>query len=195
MTTAEGGNVSLEATSKDTTEHTFAYNYEFEAKAGAGAGGVTVGVLAGLGTTAGGGVSSSQSNSYSATVDNLPKDASKYGFAWQFGYRKAKLNNNDVLVLEYQLDNVAQLPSMPKNLRVDSVTAESVTLKWDKVVGSGAYDIYQVSTTDPETKYFRARVPGTADSYTDTNVNPNNSYTYCVQNISQAGTKVFIPPR
>ena len=189
VTTAEGGNVSLEATSKDTTEHTFAYNYEFEAKAGAGAGGVTVGVLAGLGTTAGGGVSSSQSNSYSATVDNLPKDASKYGFAWQFGYRKAKLNNNDVLVLEYQLDDVAQLPSMPKNLRVDSVTAESVTLKWDKVVGSGAYDIYQVSTTDPETKYFRARVPGTADSYTDTNVNPNNSYTYCVQNISQAGTK------
>ena len=189
VTTAEGGNVSLEATTTDTTEHTFAYNYEFEAKAGAGAGGVTVGVLAGLGTTAGGGISSSQSNSYSATVDNLPKDASKYGFAWQFGWRNAKLNNNDVLVLEYQLDDVAQLPSMPKNLRVDSVTAESVTLKWDKVVGSGAYDIYQVSTTDPETKYFRARVPGTADSYTDTNVNPNNSYTYCVQNISQAGTK------
>lgn len=189
VTTAEGGNVSLEATTTDTTAHTFAYNYEFEAKAGAGAGGVTVGVLAGLGTTAGGGISSSQSNSYSATVDNLPKDASKYGFAWQFGYRKAKLNNNDVLVLEYQLDDVAQPPSMPRNLRVDSVTAESVTLKWDKVVGSGAYDIYQVSTTDPETKYFRARVPGTADSYTDTNVNPNNSYTYCVQNISQAGTK------
>ena len=189
VTTAEGGNVSLEATTTDTTAHTFAYNYEFEAKAGAGAGGVTVGVLAGLGTTAGGGIGSSQSNSYSATVDNLPKDASKYGFSWQFGWRNAKLNNNDVLVLEYQLDDVAQLPSMPKNLRVDSVTAESVTLKWDKVVGSGAYDIYQVSTTDPETKYFRARVPGTADSYTDTNVNPNNSYTYCVQNISQAGTK------
>ena len=189
VTTAEGGNVSLEATTTDTTAHTFAYNYEFEAKAGAGAGGVTVGVLAGLGTTAGGGISSSQSNSYSATVDNLPKDASQYGFSWQFGWRNAKLNNNDVLVLEYQLDDVAQLPSMPKNLRVDSVTAESVTLKWDKVVGSGAYDIYQVSTTDPETKYFRARVPGTADSYTDTNVNPNNSYTYCVQNISQAGTK------
>lgn len=189
VTTAEGGNVSLEATTVDTTAHTFAYNYEFEAKAGAGAGGVTVGVLAGLGTTAGGGISSSQSNSYSATVDNLPKDASQYGFSWQFGWRNAKLNNNDVLVLEYRLDDVAQLPSMPKNLRVDSVTAESVTLKWDKVVGSGAYDIYQVSTTDPETKYFRARVPGTADSYTDTNVNPNNSYTYCVQNISQAGTK------
>lgn len=158
VTTAEGGNVSLEATSKDTTEHTFAYNYEFEAKAGAGAGGVTVGVLAGLGTTAGGGVSSSQSNSYSATVDNLPKDASKYGFAWQFGWRNAKLNNNDVLVLEYQLDDVAQLPSMPKNLRVDSVTSNSVTLKWDPVVGAGAYKIYQASTTGNNKKYCIATV-------------------------------------
>lgn len=187
VTTAEGGNVSLEATSTETTEHTFAYNYEFEAKAGAGAGGVTVGVLAGLGTTAGGGVSSSQSNSYSATVDNLPKDASKYGFAWQFGWRNAKLNNNDVLVLEYQLDDVAQLPSMPKNLRVDSVTAESVTLKWDPVVGAGAYKIYQASTTGNNKKYCIATVPGTATSYTDTSVNPNNIYTYCVQNVSQVG--------
>ena len=187
VTTAEGGNVSLEATSKDTTEHTFAYNYEFEAKAGAGAGGVTVGVLAGLGTTAGGGISSSQSNSYSATVDNLPKDASKYGFAWQFGWRNAKLNNNDVLVLEYQLDDVAQLPSMPKNLRVDSVTSNSVTLKWDPVVGAGAYKIYQASTTGDNKKYCIATVPGTATSYTDTSVNPNNIYTYCVQNVSQVG--------
>lgn len=185
VTTAEGGNVSLETTTTDTTEHTFAYNYEFEAKAGAGAGGVTVGVLAGLGTTAGGGISSSQSNSYSATVDNLPKDASKYGFSWQFGYRKAKLNNNDVLVLEYQLDDVAQLPSMPKNLRVDSVTSNSVTLKWDKVTGAGAYKIYQ-RTSDNRIRLI-ATVPGTAESYTDTNVNPNNTYTYCVQNVSQVG--------
>lgn len=187
VTTAEGGNVSLEATTADTTAHTFAYNYEFEAKAGAGAGGVTVGVLAGLGTTAGGGISSSQSNSYSATVDNLPKDASQYGFSWQFGWRNAKLNNNDVLVLEYQIKDVAQLPSMPKNLRVDSVTSNSVTLKWDPVVGAGAYKIYQASTTGDNKKYCIATVPGTATSYTDTSVNPNNIYTYCVQNVSQVG--------
>ena len=187
VTTAEGGNVSLEATTADTTAHTFAYNYEFEAKAGAGAGGVTVGVLAGLGTTAGGGISSSQSNSYSATVDILPKDASQYGFSWQFGWRNAKLNNNDVLVLEYQIKDVAQLPSMPKNLRVDSVTSNSVTLKWDPVVGAGAYKIYQASTTGDNKKYCIATVPGTATSYTDTSVNPNNIYTYCVQNVSQVG--------
>ena len=189
VTTGKGGNISIEGSTETTKTHNFNYSYEFEAKLGAGAGGLTVGVLGGFGANVGGGFSESTSKSCAATVDNLPSDANKYGFDWRFGTREATLNGNPVLVLEYQLSNVAQPPSMPRNLRVDSVTAESVTLKWDKVVGSGAYDIYQVSTTDPETKYFRARVPGTADSYTDTNVNPNNSYTYCVQNISQAGTK------
>lgn len=189
VTLAEGSNIEVEGVKEKEQTHNFEYSYEFEAKAGVGAGGLTVGVLAGFEANAGGGIGKTSSKSYTATVDNLPADAKGYSFDWQFGTREAKLNGNPVLVLEYQLGNVKQPPSPPRNLRVDSVTAESVTLKWDKVVGSGAYDIYQVSTTDPETKYFRARVPGTADSYTDTNVNPNNSYTYCVQNISQAGTK------
>ena len=187
MTKAEGSNISLEASTEISNAHTFAYNYEFEAKAGAGAGGVTVGVLAGFGTSAGGGVSTSNSTSYSATVDNLPKDADGYTLSWQFGYRTAKLNNNDVLVLEYRQKNAHAKPSLPQNLRVNSVTANSVTLSWDPVVGSGAYDIYQVSTTDSNTKYLRARVPGTAESYTDTRVTPGSSYTYCVKNITQAG--------
>lgn len=187
VTKGAGGNITVTETSTTDKSHDFAYSYEFEAKVGAGAGGLTVGVLAGFGANAGGGISTSSSKSYSATVDNLPKDASKYGFSWQFGYRKAKLNNNDVLVLEYQLDDVAQLPSMPKNLRVDSVTSNSVTLKWDPVVGAGAYKIYQASTTGDNKKYCIATVPGTATSYTDTSVNPNNIYTYCVQNVSQVG--------
>ena len=187
MTKAEGSNISLEASTEISNAHTFAYNYEFEAKAGAGAGGVTVGVLAGFGTSAGGGVSTSNSTSYSATVDNLPKDADGYTLSWQFGYRTAKLNNNDVLVLEYRQKNAHAKPSLPQNLRVNSVTANSVTLSWDPVVGSGAYEIYQVSTTDSNTKYLRARVPGTAESYTDTRVTPGSSYTYCVKNITQAG--------
>ena len=187
VTTGEGGNITVTETSTTEKSHDFEYSYEFEAKVGAGAGGLTVGVLAGFGANAGGGISTSSSKSYSATVDNLPKDASKYGFSWQFGWRNAKLNNNDVLVLEYQIKDVAQLPSMPKNLRVDSVTSNSVTLKWDPVVGAGAYKIYQASTTGDNKKYCIATVPGTATSYTDTSVNPNNIYTYYVQNVSQVG--------
>ena len=60
-----------------------------------------------------------------------------------------------------------------------------MTLKWDKVTGAGAYKIYQ-RTSDNRIRLI-ATVPGTAESYTDTNVNPNNTYTYCVQNVSQVG--------
>ena len=114
VTEGAGGNITVTETSTTDKSHDFAYSYEFEAKVGAGAGGLTVGVLAGFGANAGGGISSSSSKSYSATVDNLPKDASKYGFSWQFGWRNARLNNNDVLVLEYQIKDVAQLPSPRK---------------------------------------------------------------------------------
>ena len=187
VTTGEGGNVSVGGAQATEKAHNFNYSYEFEAKVGAGAGGLTVGVLGGFGTNVGGGFAESTSQSCVATVDNLPSDANKYGFDWRFGTREATLNGNPVLVLEYQLSNVAQRPSMPKNLRVDSVTSNSVTLKWDPVVGAGAYKIYQASTTGDNKKYCIATVPGTATSYTDTSVNPNNIYTYCVQNVSQVG--------
>ena len=185
VTTGKGGNISIEGSTETTKTHNFNYSYEFEAKLGAGAGGLTVGVLGGFGANVGGGFSESTSKSCAATVDNLPSDANKYGFDWRFGTREATLNGNPVLVLEYQLSNVAQPPSMPRNLRVDSVTSNSVTLKWDKVTGAGAYKIYQRANNN-KIRHI-ATVPGTAESYTDTNVNPNNTYTYCVQNVSQVG--------
>ena len=187
VTTGEGGNITVTETSTTEKSHDFEYSYEFEAKVGAGAGGLTVGVLAGFGANAGGGISTSSSKSYSATVDNLPKDASKYGFSWQFGWRNAKLNNNDVLVLEYQIKDVAQLPSPPKNLRVESVTSDSVTLTWDPVTGAGAYNIYQVGS-DGETFPMKT-LAGTATSWTNTGLSNNRSYTYVAETITQAGQK------
>lgn len=186
VTPGEGGNITVTETSTTEKSHDFEYSYEFEAKVGAGAGGLTVGVLAGFGANAGGGISSSSSKSYSATVDNLPKDASKYGFSWQFGWRNAKLNNNDVLVLEYQIKDVAQLPSPPKNLRVEAVTSDSVTLQWDAIPGAGSYEIYQITTDGQE--LLVDTVPGTATTYTDTSVDPGSPYTYRMKNITKAGT-------
>lgn len=189
VTTGEGGNITVTETSTTEKSHDFEYSYEFEAKVGAGAGGLTVGVLAGFGANAGGGISTSSSKSYSATVDNLPKDASKYGFSWQFGWRNAKLNNNDVLVLEYQIKDVAQLPSPPKNLRVESVTSDSVTLSWDPVTGAGAYKIYQVekSNNGKLDLFPMEKLAGTATSWTDEGLSSNTNYIYVAQTITQSG--------
>ena len=186
VTTGEGGNITVTETSTTEKSHDFEYSYEFEAKVGAGAGGLTVGVLAGFGANAGGGISTSSSKSYSATVDNLPKDASKYGFSWQFGWRNAKLNNNDVLVLEYQIKDVAQLPSPPKNLRVESVTSNSVTLTWDPVTGAGAYKIYQVEKSSGEL-FAMKTLAGTATSWTHEKLNSNSSYVYVAETVTQSG--------
>ena len=185
VTKGAGGNITVTETSTTEKSHDFEYSYEFEAKVGAGAGGLTVGVLAGFGANAGGGISTSSSKSYSATVDNLPKDADGYGFSWRFGYRKAKLNNNDVLVLEYEQKGTYAKPSPPKNLRVESVTSNSVTLSWDPVTGAGAYNIYQVSSTGG--LFYVKTLAGTATSWTNEELNSNSSYTYVAETITQDG--------
>ena len=186
VTKAQGSNISVTQTATTEEEHSFEYDYEFEAKVGAGAGGLTVGVLAGFGANAGGGISTSTSKSYSATVDNLPSDADGYALSWQFGWRKAKLNNNDVLVLEYQQKDTKAKPSPPKNLRVESVTSNSVTLTWDPVTGAGAYKIYQVNNATG--KLFAMKtLAGTATSWTNTALSSNTNYTYVAKTITQSG--------
>ena len=186
VTKAQGSNISVTQTATTEEEHSFEYDYEFEAKVGAGAGGLTVGVLAGFGANAGGGISKSTSKSYSATVDNLPSDADGYTLSWQFGWRKAKLNNNDVLVLEYQQKDTKAKPSPPKNLRVESVTSNSVTLTWDPVTGAGAYVIYQVGA-DGKQLFEMNTLAGTASSWTNTGLSSNRAYTYVAKTIAQSG--------
>ena len=186
VTKAQGSNISVTQTATTEEEHSFEYDYEFEAKVGAGAGGLTVGVLAGFGANAGGGISTSTSKSYSATVDNLPSDADGYTLSWQFGWRKAKLNNNDVLVLEYQQKDTKAKPSPPKNLRVESVTSNSVTLTWDPVTGAGAYVIYQVGA-DGKQLFEMNTLAGTASSWTNTGLSSNRAYTYVAKTIAQSG--------
>ena len=189
VTKAQGSNISVTQTSTKEDKHSFEYEYEFEAKVGAGAGGLTVGVLAGFGANAGGGISKSTSKSYSATVDNLPSDADGYALSWQFGWRKAKLNNNDVLVLEYQQKDTKAKPSPPKNLRVESVTSNSVTLTWDPVTGAGAYKIYQVekSNNGKLDLFPMEKLAGTATSWTDEGLSSNTNYIYVAQTITQSG--------
>ena len=100
--------------------------------------------------------------------------------------RKAKLNNNDVLVLEYQQKDTKAKPSPPKNLRVESVTSNSVTLTWDPVTGAGAYKIYQVEKSSGDLFEMKT-LAGTATSWTHEKLNSNSSYIYVAETVTQSG--------
>ena len=102
VTNAEGSNTQIEGVKEDNQEHKFEYSYEFEAKAGVGAGGLTVGVLAGFEANAGGGTGKSESKTYTATVDNLPKYAieckSTSQPAQKFAGRSSDVGQRDLAV-------------------------------------------------------------------------------------------------
>ena len=182
VTNAEGSYITIEGSRETSYENEFKYDFDIEGRVGVGAGGMTVGVIGGFGFGVGGGVISSSSKSYSATVDNLPADASAYTFNWKFGTRKAKLNGNDLLILEYRTSNVQQLPSPPSDLRVESVTTDSVSLGWTGVPGAVNYRIYQIDK-NTGMQFLMAAVPGSATSYTDDQLNPNTTYTYSIQSV------------
>ena len=182
VTNAEGSYITIEGSKETVYENEFKYDFDVEGRVGVGAAGMTVGVIGGFGFGVGGGVISSSSKSYSATVDNLPADASAYTFNWKFGTRKAKLNGNDLLILEYRTSNVQQLPSPPSDLRVESVTTDSVSLGWTGVPGAVNYRVYQIDK-NTGMQFLMAAVPGSATSYTDDQLNPNTTYTYSIQSV------------
>ena len=182
VTNAEGSYITIEGSKETVYENEFKYDFDVEGRVGVGAAGMTVGVIGGFGFGVGGGVISSSSKSYSATVDNLPADASAYTFNWKFGTRKAKLNGNDLLILEYRTSNVQQLPSPPSGLRVESVTTDSVSLGWTGVPGAVNYRVYQIDK-NTGMQFLMAAVPGSATSYTDDQLNPNTTYTYSIQSV------------
>ena len=182
VSSAEGANITASYTIKETDIHSFNYTYSYEAKAGAGVGGVTVGATAGFGLGVGGGMNDSTGVTYSATVDNLPTVASEYSFTWQFGYRKAKLNKNDVVVLEYQISNVMAPPDPPGNVQVDSVTSNEVTLSWDAVPGAYVYKVYQVDINGELLQM--GSVPATTDgrvTYTERELTSGSTYKYTIK--------------
>ncbi len=190
ITTSQGANITVSRDETTEETHTFDYEYSFEGKVGAGVGGITAGVCAGLGITAGGGWSKSSTTSYSGTVENVSNE--NYGFNWQFGWREAQLNGNDVLVLEYLVSNVVQPPDPPKNIIVESATSSEITLSWDSVPGASVYRVYQKDENTGEL-YFIADVPAPVTTFTNEDLAPNTAYSYVIKTITANGRESIEP--
>ncbi len=124
---------------------------------------------------------------FSGTVPDIAGyRAGDYSFDWAFGAYTATMPNapdKEFVVLNYLVKDVRNLPLAPLDVEVQSVTADSVTLRWSdrlngnpltyevcRVLGNNYYPLGTVQADDTH-EY----------TYTDTQCDPNTEYTYAVR--------------
>lgn len=148
--TNAGGNsgsiVTVTQTASDSKENSFSVGIEESLKLGAGAGFLGEKAIAGVtqsfAINAGGVFSQMTGTEYSGAVDNLPAGVAGYGFNWQFGISKTKLNGEDIIVVGYQTSNVKRAPSLPKDISIAAVTSNAITLEWEIASDSAMYEVF-----------------------------------------------------
>lgn len=196
-----GGNSSTAVTvSREvsvTNEDNVSVAVEEEMKIGGGAGFLGTGAVAGItqsfSVSAGYVHSKMNGVSYTGTVDNLPAGVSDYGFSWQFGAREAKLNDESVVIIGYQLSNVKEAPRAPKNLTITEIGSREMVLEWDAAAGAAVYELMLITNNGMELP--QASIPSTQENadgtitYKVSNLIPGTTYSYTVTAVDAAGVR------
>ena len=191
---AEGGYISVEYSVGKEESHSFEFSYEFESSCMIGAGALGCKVVAGFANSLSGGggyaYSDSVGNTYSGTVDSLPKDATDYDFYWQLCKATATINGKEVDIVYYDVKNVRSLPKTPQNLTVSDVSADSVTLAWDNNSTASRYEIYAVNGN--QSLFLDTVTAGTSSdslSYESEGLNSATAYYYKIRAVNNSGLK------
>ena len=167
---------------------------EFESSCMIGAGALGCKAVAGFAYSLSGGggyaYSDSVGNTYSGTVDSLPKDATDYDFYWQLCKATATINGKEVDIVYYDVKNVRSLPKTPQNLTVSDVSADSVTLTWDNNSTASRYEIYAVNGN--QSLFLDTVTAGTSSdslSYESEGLNSATAYYYKIRAVNNSGLK------
>ncbi|MBR6940050.1 MAG: fibronectin type III domain-containing protein, partial [Clostridia bacterium] len=192
---AEGGYITAEYEVSTEESHEFNFSVEFESSIMVGAGAVGCKAVAGLaGSLSGGGgyaYSDSRGNTYTGTVDSLPKDATDYDFSWQLCKASATINGKEVDIVYYDVKNVRCLPKTPQNLTVSDVSADSVTLTWDNNSSASRFEIYAVNGGG-QSLFLDTVIAGASGdtlSYESTGLTAGTTYYYKIRAVNNSGLK------
>ncbi|MBR5372358.1 MAG: VCBS repeat-containing protein, partial [Oscillospiraceae bacterium] len=149
---------TIEMSSED--ESAYSNSVEVEMKVGGGSGGVKVGISAGYEYEASFAHTSTSGHSFTATMENMPKEAERYGYgmSWKlFSHENSYVDSNgksiNFFVVDYLVNDVMQPPMLPANFRQDyeRTTTGQVALKWDynvdpaKVSSSTYFNVYRIT--------------------------------------------------
>ena len=115
-----------------------------------------------------------------------------YDFQWKFAAWNCTLNGSTVPVLGYLVKDVVAPPSPAMGLTAESITTDSVTLRWSSGTrDADQYRIYRVRDTAPQYVLVGA-VQGDETSFQLTGLKPGETYTYVVRGVgfTKAGEAV-----
>ena len=192
---AEGGYISVEYSVGTEESHSFEFGLEFQSSCTVGGGLLGCKVVAGLtGSLSGGGgyaYSDSVGNTYSGTVDSLPKDATDYDFYWQLCKATARINGKEVDIVYYDVKDVRSLPKTPQNLTVSDVSADSVTLTWDNNSSASRFEVYAVNNNS-QSLFLDTVTAGTSSdslTYESTGLSSGTDYSYKIRAVNNSGLK------
>ena len=111
-----------------------------------------------------------------------------YDFSWRFAAWQTKINANTIPVLGYLVQDVVAPPSPAQNLRADTITKDSITLRWDLGDrGAQQYRIYRVLGTS-EKPVLVGAVDGDKTEYTLKGLTAGDTYTYVVRGVGYDAT-------
>jgi len=207
--TPGGSGISQEIAMSKEKSTSFSASVGIEAKAGAGAGGFKVGIIAGAEVGAGFVKISTDGNSFSGEMQNMPIEAQpySYGMNWRIFCYKYSDGGTEFPVVSYLVSDVQNPPSLPDNFAQDmsATTEDSISLNWsyDKNIagfkiyryyefpeGSGSYEVAFV----PFTKAIRydASTGSYYFSYLDEGLSPYTEYKYQIKVVRAENPKESI---
>lgn len=157
-----------------------------------GAGGFYVGGSAGLGYTYSNTKSTEETEMYSGSTPGLPEGREVYTYKWSLVAYPYDLTAGSAtqrcMAISYMCQPVGANypPAPPKNFRMDSRDATSITLKWDAPVTTNiqttglpsGYAVYRADSIDGEYKKIGTISGRSTVTYKDTKVAGTGAYYY-----------------
>ncbi|MCR5291758.1 MAG: VCBS repeat-containing protein, partial [Eubacterium sp.] len=184
-------------------ETAFSSGVEMSFSAGGGAGGLSVGYSIGSNIEAGYAMTSTSGYSYTASMQNMPKEAEDYGygmswklFAHEGSYRNKNGNTVKFPVVDYLVTDVMAPPLCPEELQQDyfASTQDSIVLNWEyeDITKAEEFYIYRVTTVDGRESAILAGVIGATEG--KKNDSDIYEYTFTDDGRNADGTKTTLKP-
>ena len=195
---AAGSAPSQSITVSKEDSRTVTYGASVETTLIAKAGGVKAGAAFSMNKESSNCWTTSEGNTYTGTVPNLPKGTSgDYSYGWKMVVYDTTLNGKPVPVVGY-LTRLTQTPppSVPTDITVTGRTDSSVELQWSEGNRpAAAYDVYRVRKTNSGLNYMKigsvSEKKSGMYSFTDDNsgdgLSPNKTYYYALKAVSDNG--------